>query len=296
MKNLFQKFGKLWPEKDHHNVKPLLSQVVYFEFPEDVAVIRQKDLNKKSTVILYKEKNKNLVNFLVNGFEHILCVDREDLKDELLATSLMVVKPRSFALNPLPFFVHNFDPNSNILQRSDNNLTISFLSTTQKDDVFNLLRDFWRQKSSMEALEDICLQIVDEMFTNIFFNAPTLDDGKRPFKEATRNSHITLPQNLKPKIFSCFSNNKVIVGCEDPFGSVIREPILYRLESLYTEAMTAPREHTAGSGLGLKFLIDNSSNFYLYSDKGKKTIFACGLMLKGLKANALANKNIHFVV
>jgi hypothetical protein len=295
MINVFEAYGHLWPKDKAYQIKALLSPIYCFHFPEDLQ-LKQKDLDKKNTVVIYKEKNKNIVSFLVNGFDHIICLDREDFPQQLLASAVMIQRPRPFIINPLPFFFNEFKPDASTYVRADNNLTISFQSTSQKDEVFDLLKNFWRQKSSMEALEDICLQIVDEMFTNVFFNAPIEGDGKRPFKEVTRESHILLPEKFKPKIFTCFSHQKVLVGCEDSFGSIVREPIMYRLESLYTEAMTGPREHTAGAGLGFKFLIDNSSNFYVYSDKGKRTIFACGLILKGLKANMMANKNIHFAV
>jgi len=292
--NAYNDFKKLWPEDRHPTLKPILSQVQCFYFPEDHPRIREFD--RKNTVVLYKEKHKNLVSFLVNGFEHIVCMDREDLREELLASALMILRPEPFIENPSRYFFNSFDPDHTKAGRRDNNLTINFMGTQQKDDVFKLLRDFWQRRHATAALEDLCLQIADEMFTNMFFNAPVTATGKRPYREVTRDTHVVMPENLKPKIFTSFSDTKVIVGCEDPFGSIIKEPILYRLESLYTEAMTSPREHTAGAGLGFKFLIDNSANFYLFSEKGRRTVFACGLILKGLKANLTANKSLHFAV
>jgi hypothetical protein len=279
----------------HRELQPLLTPVNCYFFPEDVHVIKLKDLYKKNTVVIYREKDKSVVNFLLAGFEHIICSEREDFPQELLATALMVAKPRHFMNDPINFFFNDFNPNTGALRRTDNNLTIAIESTSQKDEAFGLLKQFWQGRSPMEALEDTCLQIADELFTNCFYNAPVVDN-QRPFKEVARETHITLPKHLKPKLFTCFTKQKVYVGCEDPFGSIIREPIMYRLESLYTEAMTAPREHTGGSGLGFKFLIDNSANFYVFCDKGKRTLFVCGLVLKGLKANQSLTKNLHFVV
>jgi len=296
MRNAFDAYKKLWPEDRHKTLKPFLSQVQCYYFPEDSYQVKLGELNKKNTAVIYKEKNKSIVNFLVSGFEHILCSEREDFPQELLATALMVSRSRGFINEPSTYFFNDFRLDTSQIPRRDNNLTIAIQSTEQKDEAFKLLRQFWQQKASMEALEDVCLQIADELFTNCFFNAPTAGDGLKPFRSVPRERHITLPAHMKPKLFTSFTQQKIFVGCEDPFGSVVREPIMYRLESLYTEAMTSPREHTAGAGLGFRFLIDNSSNFYVMSEKGKRTLFACGLMLKGLKANQVANKNIHFVV
>lgn len=294
MKNIYDEFKHLWPGSRQAALQPSLSQIKCFDFPEEMAQIRNYD--RKKTVVLYTEKNKNIVSLLTNGFEHIVCRDREDFAQELLATALMALKPQTFLENPLPFFFNGFDPSSAGAADKDSNLTLMVNSTDQKDDVMTKLRDFWAKKPEILALEDLCLQIADEMFSNIFFNAPVAISGTRPFKEMNRTTSITLPGKFQAKMFSCFSEQKVIVGCEDPFGSVPRESVIYRLESIYTEAMTAPRENTSGAGLGLKLLIDNSANFYLYSEKGKKTIFACGLILKGLKSNLTAKKHLHFVV
>lgn len=294
MNSLFDEYASLFP-KDRTNVLfPLLSKVQYLRIPEDIGQAKLRE--KPKTVLIYKDKTQQIVELMAGGYEHAVCQLREDFPSELLCSALLALKPDSFMRNPLPFFFNGFDPNSELTDRKDNNFTVTFESTDQKDALMEHLVKFWSRKSAVASLEDICLQIADEMFTNIFFNAPVDARGMRPFRQQNRTTTIHLPERYKAKMFSCFSEDKVIIGCEDPFGSIARNEIMFRLESIYTEAMSAPRAHTAGSGLGLKFLIDNSANFYLFCEKGKKTIFACALLLKGLKANLTASKNIHFVV
>ncbi|MCC6138792.1 MAG: hypothetical protein IT287_09175 [Bdellovibrionaceae bacterium] len=294
MKNLFEEYASLFPKERAEVLSPLLSKVPFLRIPEDSMYTRTTE--KQKTVLIYKNKTKQIVELLANGFEHAVCSQREDFSSELLCSALMTLRPDSFLKNPLPFFFNGFDPNSEGSDRKDNNFTVTFDSTEQKEQLMEHLVKFWSKRSAIASLQDICLQIADEMFTNIFFNAPVDARGLRPLKQQSRTTTIHLPERYKAKMFSCYTDEKVIIGCEDPFGSISRNEIMFRLESIYLEAMSAPRAHTAGSGLGLKFLIDNSANFYLFSEKGKKTIFACGLILKGLKANLTASKNIHFVV
>lgn len=294
MRSLYDEYAGLFPKERTNVLFPLLSKVAYLRVPEDL--IHAKLREKQKTVLIYKGKTKQIVEPLASGFEHAICQEREDFSSEILCSALMALRPDSFLKNPLPFFFNGFDPNSEFSDRKDNNFTITFDSTEQKEQLMEHLVKFWSKRSAISALEDICLQIADEMFTNIFFNAPVDARGIRPLKQQSRTTSIHLPDRYKAKMFSCFTDEKVIIGCEDPFGSIARNEIMFRLESIYLEAMSAPRAHTAGSGLGLKFLIDNSANFYLFCEKGKKTIFACGLILKGLKANLTASKNIHFVV
>lgn len=294
MKNLFDEYSALFP-KDRTNVLfPLLSKVHCLKIPEEQMHSKMRD--KQKTVLIYKDKTQQIVELLASGYEHAICSARDDFSSEILCSALMALRPDSFMQNPLPFFFNGFDPNSEQVNRKDNNFTVTFEATDQKDALMEHLVRFWSKKPAIASLEDICLQIADEMFTNIFFNAPVDAKGMRPLKQQSRTTSIHLPDRYKAKMFSCFTDDKVIIGCEDPFGSISRNEIMFRLESIYMEAMSSPRAHTSGSGLGLKFLIDNSANFYLFCERGKKTLFACALILKGLKANLTASKNIHFVV
>jgi hypothetical protein len=294
MISLYDEYINLFPKDRAAALMPLLSHVHFLRIPEDQMQTRVRD--KKKNILIYKDKTKHIVELIASGYEHAICSVRDDFSSEILCSAIMALRPDTFMKNPLPFFFNGFDPNSELTDRRDNNFTVTFESTEQKESLMEHLVKFWSKKPAIASLEDICLQIADEMFTNIFFNAPVDSRGLRPLKQQNRATAIHLPDRYKAKMFSCFTDDKVIIGCEDPFGSIVRNEIMFRLESIYMEAMTSPRAHTSGSGLGLKFLIDNSANFYLFCEKGKKTVFACALLLKGLKANLSASKNIHLMV
>lgn len=108
-----------------------------------------------------------------------------------------------------------------------------------------------------------------------------------------RHEFAEMPGESTAEIFACYSNERLIVGCSDPFGSVEPDPVLARLRHIYGAGTSAPLAKTAGAGIGLKFLIDNSANFYIYREHRRKTIFACSFLLKGLKANLTPAKHIH---
>lgn len=294
MKTLFDEYSHLYPADRISVLYPLLSQVSVLRIPEDPLHTRRSEKNK--TVLIYRDKTKYVVELLAGGYEHAICEARDDFASELLCSAIMTLKPELFLANPLPFFLNGFYPTHDSVLSKDNHFTVFFESTEQKDQLMEHMIKFWSKNSAAHALQDMCLQIVDELFTNIFFNAPIDGKGGRPLKQHDRSTKIHLPERFKAKMFSCFTEDKLIIGCEDPFGSVSRNEVMFRLESIFMEAMTTPRFNTSGAGLGLKFLTENSANFYLFCEKGKKTIFACGLLLKGLKANLKASKNIHFVV
>ena len=50
---------------------------------------------------------------------------------------------------------------------------------------------------------------------------------------------------------------------------------------------------SGGAGLGVRYLIENSANFYTVVDPGKFTLMACGFLLKGVKANVTTPKHFH---
>lgn len=294
MKTLFDEYSHLFPTDRINVLFPILSKVAVMRIPEDPLHTRRSE--KHNTVLVYRDKTKYIVELLANGYEHAVCEAREDFASELLYSAIMALKPEIFLANPLSFFMNSFDSTRSDLSKADKHLTVNFDSTDQKSALIESMVNFWSKDPAAFALHDIGLQVVDEMFTNIFFNAPIDAKGTRPLKQQDRATRIRLPERFKAKLFSCLTDDKLIIGCEDPFGSLSRNEVMFRLESIFMEAMTSPRFNTSGAGLGLKFLTENSASFYLFCEKGKKTVFACGLLLKGLKANLKASKNIHFVV
>ena len=86
------------------------------------------------------------------------------------------------------------------------------------------------------------------------------------------------------------------IGCEDPFGSLERQTILNRLVEIYSQRQSAPIMSTAGAGMGLKFMIENCANFYMFCEKRKRSIVACTFLLEGRRKNIGQANHLHISV
>jgi hypothetical protein len=173
------------------------------------------------------------------------------------------------------------------------NLVLEFSGSLEKPSLIESLDVFLDQDQGTFNIKELCIQSADEMITNAIFNAPVNTAGQRLNSAMARNSDVSMPGGKKGRFFASTSGNRAIVGSEDPFGSLQRQTVLERLEQIYDHTVVSPKIGAGGAGLGLKYMIDNSANFYLYCEYGKKTVIACAFMLKGMKSNTSPIKHFH---
>lgn len=250
--------------------------------------------NPKRTIIIIEEKfDGDTINFFAKGFEHVIFREREDFAQELLASALMVVRPEGFSKNPLPFFFTGFQSPGELTEKP-RHLILEFKESREKQELKDLLRSFFDSNNQLRFAADLALQVADEMFLNALYNAPVLPDGSRPFASLPRSEKVCLPPGLTARMFACYSDQRIIVGCEDPFGSLQREHVLKRLLQIYGESKNG--QPVTSPGLGMKLMIDHAANFYLYADRGEKTLIACAFLAGGKRANMTPAKHMHFSV
>lgn len=293
IRSVFDAYHQLWPATRHEVLRPLLKHIQCLHYPSELHLFSQ--ANKKQSIVVVK--NKSAVNFteiFAMGFEHLVFREREDFAQELLASTLMVLRPETFARNPLPFFFTGFQaPDLNA--DSGQSLVLDFYDSRDKEKIKDSLSTFFSAIPAVRFASDLVLQVADEMITNAMFNAPLMSDGRRPFAAAERDRWVVLPADKKVRMFTCYTESRIIIGCEDSYGSLDRESVLQRWIKIYDDkAQVDPGE--TGSGLGMKLMIDNAANFYLYSEKQKKTLIACAFLLGGRKANMTESKHMHFSV
>jgi len=292
MKSVFEEYGHLWPQDVVAKVEPLLSRVMVLQFPRDKDQINKV---KPQNVVVVTDKNLydgNIQLFEV-GFEHCVQSTRDDFANELLASSLMALRPESFMKDPIPFFFNGFQT-SEMATASGRHFKVNFSSSGESSTILQELEKFLTKNNEMASLKDICVQAADEMISNAVFNAPMRPGGTRPNVRLPRNQDVFIPDSKYATLFSCFSENRVIIGCADPFGSLEKRPFLNHLRSVFAEVSASVRMTGESAGLGLKFLIENAANVYVLVNPGKQTLIACGFLLEGLKANAGASKHLHF--
>lgn len=291
MKSVFESYHPLWPVESHAALKPLLEKVPVLHWPDDRAIFKSA-LPNYVVMVVRGAKLADVVGLAELGFEHIVQEDREDFPQELLASALMTVRPEKFVKNPLPFFFTGFR-SAAAEGSTEQNLIVSFNESNEKRGTLSWLENFLDKFPRTGSIRDLCMQSADELFTNAIYNAPIRPSGVRPYKELTRDQEVKLPMDKSAQLFACYSDKRVIIGVTDTFGSLVKESFMEHLRVVLKEGGVTARQGGGGAGLGFKYLIENSANFYVISNKGVSTLVACGFSLKGLKSNLTMNKHFH---
>ncbi len=287
MKTLFEEYHNLWPEATHASLKTMMSDVNYLLYPEHKQLLLFVEDVTKVIIIINDASVQDLI-FLVNkGFEHIVQRDRKDFAQELLVSALMAAKPKAFVNNPIPFFFSGFqDPKST--KFLENNLVSSIKSSSEKRLLIEKLYDFLQTSDKLKSVSDVCLQIADELITNAIYASPAA-------KAKGYAEEVTFTPETQVRFFCCYSEHRVIIGCEDQYGTFKKSLFLHSLKLIFNEEKVKPKKNpNGGAGLGFKYLIENSANIYLFSQENKRSLVACGLDVKRLRDNLSKSKNLHF--
>ena len=254
-----------------------------------LAAIRQP---AKCIVVMNSGDMSDVLSLVAMGYQHCIQRKRKDFSAELLASALMVLRPQAFDTNPIPFFFTGFSPAKDA-SPTDTHMRMELSKSAEKDGAITKLEGFLRQNTKLSAISELCVQAADELISNALFSAPVRFDGSRLYQEVDRTQNVTLPPEKQASFFCCYSDYRVIVGCEDKYGSVNKHLLLDHLEMVFEKDKVRVRNNSAGAGLGLRYIIENSANFYLYGEKNKRALFACGFVLEGQKANLSPEKHFH---
>lgn len=290
--NIFERYPHLWPTQSAETLSPLLSQVQAIEYPLEADLIAKIKNPQKTVIVIEKASLTELTQILSHGFEHLIQKNRKDFGQELLASALMVLRPEAFSKSPLAFFLNGFQSPEKS-QVTEKSIVLELANSSDKSYLLQRLYLFLEQSENLKSLKDLCIQVADELLANAIFSAPTRSNGEKLYQSLNRATLVSLPENKKVKFFSFFSDFRVVVGCEDSYGSLQKHILMDHFDRVFTSEKPKPLQSLGGAGLGFKYMIENSANFYAYVEPGKKTIVACGFLLSGMKANMSPEKHMH---
>lgn len=295
MKNVYEEYLSVWPEESRKILKPLLSTIEVMRFPQDTGVISHFAKPAETIVIIEKGGTKEIMNLLSLGFHHCIQASRSDFAQELLASSMMILRPQAFHNDPVPFFLSGFSGKLNETQTKES-LRLSIKRNSEKTTKLNILSDFLNSNAKVAGIYDLVIQVADEMLSNALFSAPRDVHGSACYHDLDRRTDVIMPPGKEVGLFACFTADRIILGCEDRYGSLERSRLLGHLTHVFNQSQIAPNEARAGAGLGIRYMIENSSNFYVFSQKGIRSMVICGFLLKGMKANLMADRHIHLSI
>jgi hypothetical protein len=165
-----------------------------------------------------------------------------------------------------------------------------------KREIIHRSRDFLAMTQRTLTVAQAAGVIIDEMIMNALYDAPSDVRGLARHAHIDRSVPVQLEPGEEAKLFLSYDDSRLLIGCEDPFGSVNEPKVIGRLRDLYGgDQAVSPIMHGAGAGLGLKAIIDYSCGFYMVVQRKKRTLVCCSLPLNvSLRKFESLPKHIHF--
>ena len=226
---------------------------------------------------------------------HVVQSTRSDAAFELILSALLTRQPEEMIKPENTFLLKKFNVDD---KQTIKRLAIQFKSTKDKKATMDEVVAFLQSDKRLINLQSMIMQIADELFMNALFNGPVDDKGIRIFYNTPRHEHVSYNVAEQRALLRVIhSESRLIIGCEDPFGS-LDESHVRKLLARVTMSKYLPEVSSgAGAGLGLKMVIENSSALYIFVKKNRLTAVYCALDLSFSQRMIIETpKHAHLVV
>ncbi len=211
---------------------------------------------------------------------------------EVLSSFAMMDAPLSFFDFPLATILTP-DSISVESEKKLRQLNIPFYASDEKEEILDVIGQYMRSIAASGVLEADVRLVADELFTNAIFNA----GFQQTPGGAARTNSIVLNDKQTCRLLVGAQDDRLVLVCEDLFGSLNILKLLTRIRKCYEEgAYNAITWDKAGAGIGSFLIFQSCISVYYAVQENERTMIACVLPLrKGAKARSEMGKGIHFV-
>jgi hypothetical protein len=173
-----------------------------------------------------------------------------------------------------------------------------FDNSNQKSAILGNITSALQAKAFPQTIIDDVIAVSDEYFTNAMFNAPFVDMNTHKNPGVSRNSlDIKLADGKQGRIFLAHDANRLVIGCQDPYGSLNLNRYLSKVRSTYQRGPAAAINFgPGGAGIGSYIIFNAGSSLYFGVWPGHSTLLCCVLPL-GLsnRKRIQLSKHVHWI-
>lgn len=239
-----------------------------------------------------------LLGFAVDHNLKHICQKNGHLFDEELKTSnAMIASEENYFNFPLATILTPHD----LCAASERALIVSenyFNNSNQKTEILGNITTSLQSKSFPQTIIDDVIAVADEFFTNAIFNAPFVDLNTHKNPGVSRNSlDIKLEDGKQGRLFLAHDTKRLVIGCQDPFGSLDLNRYLSKVRSTYQRGPAAAINFgPGGAGIGSYIIFNAGSSLYFGVWPGRSTLLCCVLPL-GLsnRKRIQLSKHVHWI-
>jgi hypothetical protein len=170
-------------------------------------------------------------------------------------------------------------------------LSTEFSKASHKQEVIESLRLKLGDIKCSESQRQEMLLVADEMFTNAIYNAPHVNERNNGpgVERNAKNGNLEL---RAARIFLGNDGARVVIGCEDKYGTLNVGFLLKRLRNCFAKGAAASINYElGGAGIGTYMMFRSALSYYAGVAHGKKTVVAC--TFPGRRGKFQPSQNLH---
>lgn len=215
------------------------------------------------------------------GGSHIVQKNAKHFYDDIQMTGQFLIDPRDYFENPGACLLPN------VIRK----VAILYSSPQDKPRLKQQVADFIAPLHSQSISESVDA-IIEELYMNAIFDAP-----REALKRGAKNS--SYQRGIYSAIRLHQSADRLVISCEDPFGSLDLKKFLSRMSEVYQKGAgnAINLRGEGGAGLGCVVIFEHSETLMLGVMPGRKTIVCCVLPLGlGNRQRDQLKKGLHLVL
>lgn len=232
------------------------------------------------------------------GFTHVCQTLHPHFKADLNTSALMIGEENKFINFPLSSI---FSPEK-ASQQTENEFEIykyDFDKAVEKSKVLQDISEVLQLKSVAGSIIGDITAITDELFTNAIYNAPFMDLANTMPGADREDQTVKLHRGKKASIFLGASDNRLVIGCRDPYGTLNLMRLLDRVKKCYDTSLAESMNMmgTGGAGIGSFMVFNSCASYYAAVEKNQCTMICCSLPMKmNSRTRSVLPKNLHFII
>lgn len=268
--------------------QPVQTEVTQITSPVDTNIVGMVDKITPDEVLRYA------ADFKLN---HIVQRQGHDFAHELKTAKAMIEAPENYFKFPISSILspHDVGP---IAEARDLRLDFAFdYSGGKKPALDSITQILVSEKISQTAIIDV-ISVADEMFTNAIYNAPFSDHISLKNPGVSRHDiEIKLEGEQKCRMLLALNKDCVVVGCEDPFGSLNLERYFHKIRNTYLRGPAATMNFgPGGAGIGSYIIFNAGSSLYMGVRPTKATVLCCVIPIGiAYRKRAQMPKHLHWI-
>jgi hypothetical protein len=228
---------------------------------------------------------------------HLCQKDGHRFDDEVETANCIIESSESYRMFPMSTIL---SPKAINLKSERDLITLEehFDCSDQKRAVLDTLFKFVQEKGISHTVVDDLVATADELFTNAIYNAPFVDilTQKNP-GVSRRHMEIKLDKGKFARLFVAHDQSRLVLGCEDPYGSLDLGRYMEKIKASYIRGPAATMNFgPGGAGIGSYIIFNSGSSLYFGVWPGQATILCCVMPL-GLsnRKRMVLPKHLHWI-